>query len=61
MENPATWKRAEKVISDAYAEWQAMSSAGAVGYSLPAFIARHLRLHGIVADQDEPAIGWEGL
>jgi hypothetical protein len=61
MENPAEWRRAEKVINDAYTEWSAMTARGAFGLSLPAIIATRLRQHGILTDGDEPAIGWEGL
>lgn len=61
MENPATWKRAEKVIMDAEAQWYRWHKAGAVGLSRPAFIAHCLREAGLLHDENEPALGWEGL
>ena len=57
MENPSTWKRAELVIMDAILEWEASSKFG----SKQALIASRLRAHGLLNDQDEPEIGWDGL
>ena len=60
MENPATWKRAENVILEAYNEWNATNDAGrALPYraSLPSYIATCLREQGILRDEDEPAVG----
>ena len=57
MENPSTWKRAELVIMDAILEWEASSKFG----SKQALIARKLREAGMLKDQGEPEIGWDGL
>jgi hypothetical protein len=61
MENPATWKTAEVVILNAYAEWDRMQRAGAVGFSVAANIASALRREGLLKDADEPELGWEKL
>ena len=61
MENPATWKMADKIITDAYEEWARMQDSGAIGLSVGCFIADRLRHHGYISDSDEPEIGWEGL
>lgn len=61
MENPATWKRAEKIILDALTEHDKMTAAGAVGFSSPRFVADRLRAAGLLNDADEPEIGWEGV
>jgi hypothetical protein len=61
MENPAEWKQAEKVISDAFAEWTRLNRAGTIGLSLPGLTAARLREAGVVSDAEEPALGWEGL
>lgn len=61
MENPATWKRAELIIGDARAEWVDMDDCGAVGPSIDKYIANKLREAGLLNDQDEPEIGWDGL
>lgn len=51
MENPASWGRAEHVISETYIEWQEARERGAVGGSLAMTIANALRREGII---DEP-------
>lgn len=61
MENPSTWKMADKIIADAYQEWARMTDAGTIGLSVGRFIADRLRHHGYISDEDEPEIGWEGL
>lgn len=61
MENPATWKPAEVVIMQAYEEWSRMTTAGAIGPSLPHFIADALRKAGHLNDAADPEVGWEGI
>lgn len=61
MENPATWKMADKIITEAYEEWAQKHDSGAIGASVGRFIADRLRHHGYISDSDEPAIDWKGL
>jgi hypothetical protein len=61
MENPATWRPAELVVMDAYEDWAAMNSMGAIGPSLPLLICERLRDAGHLTDADEPGIGWRVL
>jgi len=61
MENPATWKSAEVVICDALEDHGRMTAAGAVGPSVPKFVADKLRSAGLLSDADEPAVGWQHL
>jgi hypothetical protein len=53
MENPATWGRAERVISDAYEDWWKGHSRGRVGLSLARQIADALRNAGLLRDEEE--------
>lgn len=63
VENPAYWKRAELVIEGALDAWDRAQRAPEVivGPSQPHHIADALRRAGILQDQDEPMIGWDGL
>lgn len=60
MENPATWKRAEVIICDAYQEWSRTAEGPVCGLSLPRYIADQLRKEGLLNDADEPERGWPG-
>jgi hypothetical protein len=60
-ENPATWKTAELVISQALADCEEARREGMCGGTTPHVIADRLRAAGLLTDGDEPEIGWEGL
>lgn len=53
MENPATWGRAEQVISQAYQDWWKGRAEGRTGLSLPRRIADALRAAGLLRDEDQ--------
>jgi len=57
MENPATWGLAERVISDARAEWHRAGRMGVYGPSLPRAVADALRKAGLLAE--EPGRPWQ--
>jgi hypothetical protein len=61
VENPATWKRAEVTLMNAYEEWHQTTSAGAVGPSIGKFLADALRRENLLRDEDEPELGWVKL
>lgn len=61
MENPATWKKAETVITDTYDAWKQAHDAGATGASYPRAIADALRAAGLLNDADDEPLGWEGI
>jgi hypothetical protein len=50
MENPATWGRAEGIISRAYAEWSESRNKGIIGLSLARQIADALRDAGLLIE-----------
>lgn len=58
MENPATWKRAELIIRDAYNHWVYADSHGVIGLSLAGTIAQALRDNGLLNDQNERLWNW---
>ena len=57
MEDPASWKRAENVILEAYNDWIKVTDAGVTGVSMPAYVATALRLADVVHDADEVPVG----
>jgi hypothetical protein len=61
MENPAFWKRAELVISDALEDHATLMSAGLVGPSQISYVANALREAGLLKDHDEDVLGWPAL
>ena len=62
MENPACWKPAELVISDALDDFDKfVRKGGAIGASEPHAIAEYLRRAGWLRDQEESEIGWDKL
>lgn len=61
MENPASWKSAELVISDALDDFGDAARHGMVGASNIHTIADRLRASGHISDADEPEIGWDKL
>lgn len=53
MENPATWGKAEHVISDAYGEYHIAQNRGVIGASLVRCIADALRKHGLLIENEK--------
>lgn len=51
MENPATWGRAERVVSDAWTNWYDAHAKGVVGLSLPRTITDALRAEGLLKEE----------
>jgi hypothetical protein len=58
-ENPASWKTAELLISEALDDFAA--AAPRPGASRVKVIADRLRQAGVIQDADEPEIGWDKL
>lgn len=61
MEDPSTWKMADKIANDAYQDWWAAHNQGMAGLSVGRYITDALRHHGYISDTEEPAIDWAGL
>jgi hypothetical protein len=59
MECPASWKRAELIIDDAIADHD--REIERFGASTAHMIADSLRRAGLLNDQNEPEVGWDGL
>jgi hypothetical protein len=53
MENPATWGRAERVVSDALEAALKARDEGYVGFSTPRQITDALRREGLLKEDDE--------
>jgi hypothetical protein len=60
MENPATWKQAELVVSEALDEGAQLAGDG-MGLSIPRYICDRLRSQGYILDDEESEIGWKGF
>lgn len=52
-ENPATWGRAEKIISDTLDKAQAAHEAGMCGWSTPKQIAEALKMAGLLRTSED--------
>jgi hypothetical protein len=58
VENPATWKQADKIVYQAMSGWYAAKEAGVVGLSITRSVTDALRKAGYLNDSDEPEIGF---
>lgn len=52
MENPDTWGKAERVVHDAYIDWEVDRANELCGLSLARRITNALRAEGLLAEPD---------
>jgi hypothetical protein len=61
VESPGSWRRAEAIIDAAQTQYRIDTATGMVGLSAAARVAQALRRAGLLHDEDEPELGFDGL